>query len=64
MSILGDLRIQRLVVGGGNDQPATVEVRLKIATRHQLAAAALHQLTQLGFDLGCNDPQQRTGVGQ
>ncbi|MOA16480.1 hypothetical protein D3C78_1366970 [compost metagenome] len=26
MSILGDLRIQRLVVGGGNDQPATVEV--------------------------------------
>ncbi len=58
------MRIQRFVIGGGNDQPATVQVGLLITAHHQLPATAQYQFTQLVFDLRSNHPQHRTGVGQ
>ncbi|MCY1172649.1 hypothetical protein D9M73_127890 [compost metagenome] len=64
MGIGGDLCVERFVVGGGNDQPATVQIRLGVATQQALATAAGNQLAQLRFDFRCNHPQQRTGIGQ
>ena len=64
MCIGGDLRVERFIVGGGNDQPATVQIRLDVAPHQALATAADYQLAQLRFDFRCNYPQQRTGSGQ
>ena len=57
MGIGGDLCVQRFVIGGGNDQPATVQVRLDVPTQHALATAEGDQFAQLGFDFRCDHPQ-------
>ena len=57
VGISGNLRIERLIVGCGNDQDTPFKVRLNIATQHLFAAAAVNQFAQLGLDGGCDNPQ-------
>ncbi len=64
MSVGRDLSIEWFVIGGGNDQPATVQIRLKVTALDTLTAAATDQFPQLRFDVGCDHPQQRAGIGQ
>ncbi|MNP80466.1 hypothetical protein D3C76_1785810 [compost metagenome] len=64
MSIRRDLSIERLVIGSGNDQLATVEVTGLIATAKDFTTAVPNQLGQLRFDLGRDHPQHRAGIGQ
>ena len=57
MGISGDLRVERFIVGGSNDQDTPFKVCLNIAAQHLFAAAAVYQFAQLGFYLGCDNPQ-------
>ena len=64
MGISRDLRVKRLVIGGGNDQHTPVKVRLNIAAQDLLTATAVNQFAQLRFYLGCDNPQYGARIGQ
>ncbi|MNJ66079.1 hypothetical protein D3C77_621240 [compost metagenome] len=64
MRLLGDLRIERFVIGGGDHQRHLVQIARLIASQNHLATILSGQLAQFLEHLGRDHAQLGPGIGQ